>query len=70
MNRVTAILAAALALLIILEALFARHHHPVFPWHYWPGFLAAVGVIACVVVVKVSKLLGKWGLQRGEEYDD
>lgn len=61
------ILTAALVALIAAEAAFAPHHHPVFVWHSIPGFQAVLGVISCLVVVKISKLLGRAGLQRPEE---
>jgi hypothetical protein len=62
-------LALILAALAAAETLFAAPHHPVFPWHNWPGFMALLGLGSCLVVVKLSKLLGKWLLQRPEEYD-
>lgn len=69
-RHVELILTAAILLLVTIEWLWAAHHHPVFPWHHWPGFLAALGFIACVVVVKVSKWLGKTCLQCPEEIDE
>jgi hypothetical protein len=68
-THITAILAGALVLLVIAEALFTPHHHPVFPWHHWPGVAAVIGLGACIVVVKLSKALGKWILQRPEDVD-
>lgn len=56
-------LAALTALLVVPEFLGARGHHP-------PGFHAAVGVVACIVVVLVSKALGKALLQGPEEADE
>ena len=69
MSKATIVLAGVLILLVVAEALFAPHHHPVFPWHHVPGFLAMVGLVSCIVVVKLSKVMGKWWLQRSEEYD-
>ncbi len=34
-----------------------------------PGVFAAGGFLGCVVIVVVSKALGKWWLQRGEPDD-
>lgn len=69
MSKATIWLAVILVALVAAEALFAHHHHPVFPWHHLPGFLALVGLVSCVVVVKLSKAMGKWWLQRSEETD-
>ncbi len=69
MSKATIWLAGVLVVLVVAEALFAPHHHPVFPWHRVPGFLAMVGLVSCIVVVKLSKAMGKWWLQRSEEYD-
>ena len=60
-------LIVTLAVLVAIEAAFAPHHHPVFPWHSVPGFQALLGVLSCLAVVKLSKLLGTAGLQRPEE---
>lgn len=68
-KQVIAGLIVVLVVLAVAEALFAPHHHPIFPWHYWPGFQAAIGLGACVVGVKICKTLGKWVLQRPEEND-
>ena len=62
-RRPTAALAALTALLVLPEFLGARGHHP-------PGFNAAVGLVACLVVVLVSKALGKAFLQRPEGPDE
>lgn len=68
-GRVTLILSAVLVLLGVAEWLWAPHHQPVFAWHHWPGFFAFLGLVSCLVVVKLSKLLGQWFLQRQEEHD-
>lgn len=62
-DRGTLGLAALTALLVVPEFLGARGHHP-------PGFNAAIGAVACGVVVLVSKALGKALLQRPEEPDE
>lgn len=63
---VAVILVVSLLILIGIEWLFAHPHHPVFPWHQWPGFLALLGLVSCIVVVKLSKWMGKLFLQRPE----
>jgi hypothetical protein len=68
------LLGAALALVAVCLALEvavpAEHgtHWTVVWFHSIPGFNAAVGFVGCVLIVKVSKALGKLWLQRPEEY--
>ncbi len=68
-DRVAGILAASLVLLVVVEALLASHHDPVFPWHRLPGYSALIGVIACIALVLPAKALGKRFLQRQERDD-
>jgi UPF0716 family protein affecting phage T7 exclusion len=35
-----------------------------------PGYAALIGLLACIVVVLLSKALGAWLLQRPESDDD
>lgn len=39
-------------------------------WHRAPAFHAVYGVVGCVLLVVVSKALGKFWLQRPEGRDD
>jgi hypothetical protein len=68
-DRVSIVLAAVLAVLVLIEALVWGHDHPRFPWHHVPGYAAAIGLFACLFVVQLSKALGKWLLQRPERDD-
>lgn len=68
--RPAPILGIVLIVLIILEYLFFKMHHPIFPWHHLPGLNAVIGLVSCIVVVLASKALGAAGLQRPEEPDD
>jgi hypothetical protein len=65
-RRVAWTLAIILALLVLMEALFFRYDHPVFPWHHIPGYAATIGLGSSIVVVLLSKKLGAWLLQRPE----
>lgn len=65
-DRTTVFLAVALLLLVLVEALFIPHYKPVFPWHTVPGYAAMIGLFGCIVVVQLSKWLGKALLQRPE----
>ena len=66
-DRVSLLLAGALLAMVLLEATLVPHYHPVFPWHSVPGYAALIGLVGCVVVVQLSKWLGKALLQRPEE---
>jgi len=59
---------ASLVLLLILEFLVEKH--PYFPWAGFPAFNAVYGFLSCAVIIAVSKLLGKFWLQKGEDYYD
>lgn len=69
-NRAAAGLALLLVVLVALEAVLVPHGKPRFPWHELPGYAAAIGLGACVVVVVASKALGRLVLQRPERDDD
>lgn len=68
-DRPSIVMAVALALLVLVEIVGAAHHKPLFPWHSVPGFMAAIGLVACLTVVILSKWLGKAVLQRPEDDD-
>jgi hypothetical protein len=68
-SPVTWVLVAMLAVLILIEATVYPQDHPVFPWHYMPGYSAAIGFIFALVVVALSKTLGAKFLQRPERHD-
>ncbi len=69
MSRPTLVMALLLATLVVVEWLWTPHHLPVFAYHHWVGLQALIGLGSCLLVVKLSKLLGKWFLQRAEEHD-
>ncbi len=68
-DRVFLGLVAVLLMLILLEAVWAPHYNPVFPWHFVPGYAAAIGVAGCLFVVRLSKWLGSNLLQRTVDDD-
>lgn len=39
-------------------------------WERVPGFWAAFGFVGCVVIIVASKAVGKFGVQRREDYYD
>ncbi len=63
-DRVTLTLVALLAGLVLVEALFFPYDHPVFPWHFVPGYAAAIGFVFALLMVLVAKTLGTRFLQR------
>lgn len=66
-DRVAVALAAVLVLLVLVEAVWIPHYKPVFPWHSVPGYAAGIGLLGCILVVQVSKLLGRMFLQEPED---
>ena len=63
-------LAGVLVVLVVVEAIFVPHGKPRFPWHFVPGYAGLIGLGACLVVVLLSKALGRMILQRPERSDD
>jgi len=58
-----------LAALVIVDFFIPREHAEHF-WEAIPGFHAAYGLIACVVIIVASKFLGNHGLMKREDYYD
>ena len=46
----------------------AHPHH--FDFEGWPAFGSAYGFVSCVVIILVSKLIGKLWLMRKEDHYD
>ncbi|MGD2080042.1 MAG: hypothetical protein PVG55_00630 [Nitrospirota bacterium] len=59
-----------MALLLLVALDFFVTGHPHFPWEGIAGFYAFYGFLSCAVIVAVSKVLGKFWLQKGEDYYD
>ena len=60
------LIAAAEFVLPILFHDEEAHHH--FAFEGWPAFGSAYGLISCVAIIVISKLIGKAWLMRGEDY--
>ncbi len=62
-----------LALVALAETLLpfilrGEHHH--FSFESWPAFGSLYGLVSCVVIIIVSKILGRVWLMRRENYYD
>jgi hypothetical protein len=69
-DRVVPVLSAVLVALVLVEYFFAPHYRPVFPWHHLPGYMGLIGLGSCLIVVILTKLVGKLVLQRPEDWDE
>jgi hypothetical protein len=61
---------AALLALLVLADLVTPREHLLFEAEAWPGFSALYGLVSCVLIIWVSKLLGHAGLMKPEDYYD
>lgn len=59
-----------LVLLLLFSMDFIVHRHTYFSWEGIPGFFVYYGFLSCAAIVAVSKLLGRFWLQKGEGYYD
>ena len=60
----------ALAALVVWDALFVSKEHVHTFVERIPGFWAAFGFVACVVIIIVSKWFGHLGIMTREDYYD
>jgi hypothetical protein len=67
--RLKRIAYAVLALTVVVD-FFLPRHHPHFFWDSVPGFSAAFGFIACILIIVVSKAFGRFWVARSEDYYD
>ncbi|MSO56757.1 MAG: hypothetical protein EXQ55_07530 [Acidobacteria bacterium] len=71
--RVKRLFYACLSVLALTEAVAPRlvyGDHPHFPFEDWPAWGAIYGFFSCVVIITVSKRLGKRWLMRSEDHYD
>ncbi len=72
-KRVKRVGLASLVVFFLLEILVVNVFHlghPHFRFEKLPGFGSLYGLISCVLIIVVSKLLGKLWLMRPEDYYD
>ena len=62
----------ALALLVVIDALpfLTDKHHAHTSAEKFPGFWAAFGFVACVLIIIGSKAFGHAGIMKREDYYD
>jgi hypothetical protein len=63
-------IAFGIVLAVLTGLDFVVHRHAEFSWGDFPGFYVFFGFLSCVVIIAVSKILGKLWLTRGEDYYD
>ena len=57
--------------IVLVDFLFLLERfdkHAVFEWENWPGFYAAFGFIACVLLVLISKYILRPLVKRDEDF--
>ena len=71
--RMTRWFYAGLAVIALIEVASLRFFHAE-PAHFWfedvPAFGSIYGLVSCILIIGVSKLLGKLWLMRPENYYD
>jgi hypothetical protein len=60
---------ATLALVVVIDFFLPRPYFHFF-WDNIPGFSAIYGFFSCILIIVVSKALGKLWLSRPEDYYD
>ncbi len=58
-----------LVLLVVGDVVIPKDE-PQFTGHTWPGFFAFYGFISCVLIIVISKALGKLFLFKKEDFYD
>lgn len=59
----------SLAFTVVADFFITRKHIH-FPWENIPGFYALFGLIACILIIVLAKILGYKWLMRKEDYYD
>ena len=57
----------AMVLSIVAEVFV---HHEDAPWYMIKGFYAVFGFVSCVLIIVISKAIGRWFLDQPETYYD
>ncbi len=74
LTRIKRLFYVVLALIVVVEIvaplLVHGDHEHHFPFEGWPAFGSLYGLISCVLIILVSKAIGKLWLMRKEDYYD
>ncbi len=68
MKRILLILVLATIGISVLSDLMVRRGEYGEWWYAVPGFFALMGLLGCMAIVVISKLLGHYWLQKREDY--
>ncbi len=69
-TKANTILTLTLCVIVVADFFIPGRDHPVYWWHYMPAFDFILGLAACLLIIKGSKLLAKHELQRRKDYYD
>jgi len=69
MKKLQITLFVLLAVMVVADA-FIPKEHTVLAWEAVPGFYALFGVVASILLLVVSKVLGHFFIQKRENYYD
>lgn len=69
MERLKILFGICLVAVVLSDFLIPREHVTFF-WDGVPGFSAIYGFMACVLIIVVSKFIGKRWLMKPEDYYD
>ena len=64
------VILALVALAEIVLPLVFHGGHPHFSFESWPAFGSLYGLVSCIVIILVSKVIGKVWLVRHEDHYD
>ncbi len=60
-----------LVALVEVLSLFLFEGHPHFFFESWPAWGSLYGLVSCLLIIVISKLIGKvWLMRREDYYDD
>lgn len=57
-----------LVLTVVIDFFIPRKPYHIFFWDQIPGFNAVYGFVGCVLIVVISKALGRYWLERPEDH--
>ena len=63
-------LVSSLIVFVLLDLFLAEHGHHIFPWSGIAGFFSVFGLLGCLLLIGFAKLIGRFWLQRRDDYYD